>query len=161
MTPYIIQALGEPQTKIAVFFGFAGGAFLIGSLISGTIIHKLGVYKTSFFGIILIFLSGILLLCIYLFQGLSLWGFFGPSMLATLGCALTAGAGAGGALEPFGEYPGTASAMFGSLELGGSAIIGTMAAIFPLNTALPLAFTVLCTSIISVILLLLLHKSKK
>ena len=154
MTPYIIETLHETPGKIGIFFGMAGASFLIGSVISGTIVHRIGVFKTTCYGTLMIFCSGILLVGIYLINGLSLWGFFGPSLLATFGCALTTGSGASGALEPFGKYPGTASAMFGALELGGSAIIGSIATLSLINTPYPLAFTTLITSSLSFILLL-------
>lgn len=154
MTPYIIEALNETRGKIGIFFGMAGASFLIGSVISGTIVHKIGVFKTTLYGTLLIFCSSLLLIAIYLINGLSLWGFFGPSLLATFGCALTTGSGASGALEPFGKYPGTAAAMFGALELGGSAIIGSVATLALINTPYPLAFTTLITSSLSFILLL-------
>ncbi|WP_116962990.1 multidrug effflux MFS transporter [Fastidiosibacter lacustris] len=156
MTPYIIQTLDEARSQIGVFFGMAGGAFLVGSIISGTIVHKFGVLRTSILGTILILFSGVLLIVIYQINGLSLWGFFGPSMLATFGCALTAGSGASGALEPFGAYPGAASAMLGALQLGGSSIIGSIATLFAINTSYPLACTIIITSVISLVLLIIL-----
>ncbi|WP_119343453.1 multidrug effflux MFS transporter [Facilibium subflavum] len=158
MTPYIIKTLGEPRSQISFFFGMAGAAFLLGSIVSGSIVHKLGVLRTSLSGVYLILASGVLLIAIHLLSGLSLWGFFGPSMLATFGCALTAGSGASGALEPFGDFPGAASAMFGALEMGGSAVIGSVAILFPITTALPLAGVMLATSLISLVFLLLLQK---
>ena len=161
MTPYIIQTLGESRSQIGIFFGMAGGAFLTGSLISGAIVHKLGVLKTSILGTLLILSAGILLIVIYQISGLSLWGFFGPSMLATFGCALTAGSGASGALEPFGAFPGAASAMFGALQLGGSSIIGSIATLFAIDTSYPLALTMLGTSLMSLILLTTLTLSLK
>jgi len=154
MTPYIIEALNETRGKIGIFFGMAGASFLIGSVISGTIVHKIGVFKTTLYGTLLIFCSSPLLIVIYLINGLSLWGFFSPSLLATFGCALTTGSGASGALESFGKYPGTTAAMFGALELGGSAIIGSVATLALINTPYPLALTTLITSSLSFILLL-------
>ena len=146
MTPYIIQSLGEPRSAISFFFGLAGVAFLIGSLIAGGIVNKLGTFTTSYIGVSFILIAGLLLVVIDFAFGLSLWGFFGPCTLATFGCALTAGSGASGALEPFGEFPGAAAAMFGALQLGGSAVIGSIATLFPLNSSLPLGGTMLCTS---------------
>ena len=158
MTPYIIKTLHQPRSQISVYFGLAGIAFLIGSLTSGIIVHKLGVLKTSLLGTFLIFFSGLLLLVIYFIFGLSLFGFFLPCMLATFGCALTAGSGASGALEPFGHISGSAAAMFGALELGGSSVVGSIATLFPINTSIPLGCTMLITSIISIIALLLLQR---
>ncbi|MDC0535280.1 multidrug effflux MFS transporter [Francisellaceae bacterium] len=159
MTPYIIKELGEPRSQIGIYFGLAGCAFLVGSLISGLIVHKLGVLKTSLFGTYLVLFSGILLLIVYFIDGLSLLGFFLPCMIATFGCALTAGSGASGALEPFGHISGSASAMFGALELGGSAVIGTIATLFPITTSMPLGFTMIITALMGVIALSIL-KSK-
>ncbi|MFZ9035405.1 MAG: multidrug effflux MFS transporter [Francisellaceae bacterium] len=161
MTPYIITTLHESTDKIAIFFGMAGAAFLVGSVIAGSIVHKLGIMKTTLIGTLAIFASAVILLMVFFIDGLSLWGFFAPCMLATFGCALTAGAGASGAMEPFGEFPGAASAVFGSMEMGGSAVIGSIATLFPLNTSMPLGFTMLVMSLLSLLLLLLLSANKK
>ena len=156
MTPYIVDYLVQPRSQIGFFFGLAGAAYLIGSIISGAVVHRVGVYKTSLIGLLLIICAGILLLTIYWINGLSMWGFFGPSMLATFGCALTSGSGASGAMEPFGNYSGVASAMFGSFQLGGGAIIGSVATLSLLTTVYPLAITMLFTAIISLFFLILL-----
>ena len=75
MTPYVIEYLAEPRSQISVFFGMAGVAFLAGSIIAGTIVHKLGVYKTSLAGVFLIMSSGMLLLIVYWLDGLSYGAF--------------------------------------------------------------------------------------
>ena len=162
MTPYIIQTLHQPIHQIGIFFGLAGASFLVGSLISGIIVHRLGIYKTTLSGVILIFIAGIILLSLYHFYGLSLWRFFGPSMIATFGCALTMGSGASGAMEPFGDFVGAASAMFGALQLGGAAVIGSIVTLFPMNTSIPLGIEMITMALISfsLLMLFLIYKSQ-
>ena len=158
MTPYIVEELGLPKTTIMYAFGAAGLSFMIGSFVSGSLTQKLGVFKTTVVGTFLILLSGIILIIVYQLTGLTLVGFFGPCVIATFGCALTSGAGASGALEPFGEFPGAASAMFGALQLGGSSIIGSISSLFVLNSSYPLAFTMIIMSLFS--LLIIFFKSR-
>ena len=160
ITPYIINACGGDRSDIIPFFGMAGVGYMLGSIFSSFILGKIGVLKTSFLGSSLLFLSSILLFVVYLIDGLSLLGFYGPMVVATFGGALTAGSGASGALEPFSDCAGAASAMFGAIELGGSAIIGAIICSFSMITPLPLALSMLSGSILSMLLLVLLIKSK-
>ncbi len=162
MTPYVIQALGQPKSQIAVCFGLAGGAFLVGSIINGLIVKQLGNFMTALIGVALMMSSGGILLGIYLIWGMHLWGFFIPSTLATCGCAFAVGSGAGGAMEPFGHITGAAAAMFGATQIGLSSMIGTLAAaLLPLDSALPLAFVLLMTTVISSVLLFLWRLAEK
>ena len=159
-TPYIIQYLGFPPTKIYSMFGLAGVSFLIGSIFSGTIVNILGVRKTALLGVICVFISGVLSLTIYLNFGLSLWGFFAPCFLTTFGCALAAGTGASGSMEPFYEIAGVAAALFGAMEFAISSIIGSIAMIFPATSSLPIAITMIITSIVAFVLLLFVKRKK-
>lgn len=154
MTPYIITYLEFPISKIYVMFGSAGVAFLLGSLFAGVIVNALGVHKTAMLGVICVFLAGSLSLGIYLVYGLSLWGFFAPCFFATFGCALVVGTGASGAMEPFYEMAGVAAALFGTMEFALSGIIGSVAMLFPANSSLPIAISMLVMSSLSFVLLL-------
>lgn len=161
MTPYIITHLGYPISEIYVVFGSAGLAFMLGSILSGAIVNKLGVYKTAIFGVGCIFFAGILSLAIYILHGLSLWGFFAPCFLATFGAAFTAGTGASGSLEPFYEIAGVAAALFGTMEFAISGVIGSIAMLFPATSSLPIAITMIILSITCFILLFLIRANSK
>lgn len=155
MTPYIINYIRYPISEIYVTFGLAGLAFLIGSLFAGIIVNALGVYKTALLGVACVFAASILSLSIYEIWGLSLWGFFTPCFLATFGCALTAGTGASGSMEPFYEIVGTAAALFGTMEFAISGVIGSIAMLFPATSFPPIAITMIIMSIVCFILVLL------
>lgn len=161
MTPYIINYLGYPISEIYVVFGSAGLAFLIGSLFAGVIVNALGVYKTALLGVACVFAAGILSLSIYEIWGLSLWGFFAPCFLATFGCALTAGTGASGSMEPFYEIAGVAAALFGTMEFAISGVIGSIAMLFPATSSLPIAITMIIMSILCFVLLFLIKGKAK
>jgi MFS transporter, DHA1 family, chloramphenicol/florfenicol resistance protein len=68
---------------------------------------------------------------------------------------LTCGSGASGALEPFGEFSGAAAAMFGALELGGSALLGSVAMLFKVQSSLPMAYTMIITTTFALVLLVI------
>lgn len=161
MTPYIINYLGYPISEIYVVFGSAGVAFLLGSLLSGAIVNKLGVYNTALFGVGCVLLAGILSLVLYMIYGLTLWGFFAPCFFATFGAAFTTGTGASGSLEPFFEIAGVAAALFGTMEFAISGVIGSIAMLFPATTSLPIAVTMIVMSIICFALLFLIKNTSK
>ncbi len=155
MTPYIISYLDYPITKIYQMFGLAGVAFLIGSIFAGVIVNVMGVFRTALFGVLCVLLAGILSLVIYSIYGLTLWGFFAPCFFATFGCALTAGSGASGSMEPFYEMAGVASAMFGTMEFALSGVIGSVAMIFPATSNLPIAIAMITVSSLAIVLLII------
>ncbi|APC97905.1 multidrug effflux MFS transporter [Francisella frigiditurris] len=161
MTPYIINYLGYPISKIYIMFGLAGVAYLVGSIFSGFIVNILGVRRTALLGVGCIFFAGILSSFVYFVSGLSLWGFFAPCFFATFGCALTSGTGASGSMEPFFEIAGVASAMFGTLEFSISGLVGSVAMLFPATTNLPIAISMLVMSSLTFILLLILGRNEE
>lgn len=160
MIPYIIVYLDDPYTKIYILFGFTGVAYLIGAVVASVIVNYLGVFKTTVLGVICVFIAGILSLASYVGFGLSLWMFFAPCFFAAFGCATAAGAGASGSMEPFFEIAGVASAMFGTMELSLSAIIVGIAMSFPATTALPIALTMIISSLFALFLLSILGLKK-
>ncbi len=160
MTPYIIKYLGFSMSKIYLMFGLAGVAFLIGSIFSGVVVNRIGVFRTAIFGLSCIFISGVTSCAIYAFNGLSIWGFFAPCFLATFGCAFTAGTGASGSLEPFYEVAGVAAALFGTMEFALSGVIGSIAMIFPTTTSLPIAISMIIMSVIAFVLVMIVERKK-
>ena len=155
MTPYIISYLDYPITKIYQMFGLAGVAFLIGSIFAGVIVNVMGVFRTALFGVLCVLLAGVLSLVLYSIYGLTLWGFFAPCFFATFGCALTAGSGASGSMEPFYEMAGVASAMFGTMEFALSGVIGSVAMVFPATSNLPIAIAMITVSSLAIVLLII------
>jgi DHA1 family florfenicol/chloramphenicol resistance protein-like MFS transporter len=160
MTPYVIDHLGFPISKIYVMFGSAGIAYLIGCVLAGFVVTRLGVYKTALMGVACVFIAGVSSLGIYCIFGLTLWGFFAPCFIATFGAAFTSGTGASGSMEPFYEMAGVAAALFSTVEFALSGAIGSVAMLFPPTTSLPIAIAMIVVSIVGIILLIISNRNK-
>jgi len=142
-SPYIlINDLGISRQHFGLYFGVMGLLFFIGSLIAGKTVIKIGLNTNILMGTLLIVCGGLLMLCWYLVFGLSTAGFIWPMVPISLGAAFLTGAGAAGAMEPFGEMAGAAAALYGCLEFLISGIVGNIVLQFPTDTSIPLALTV-------------------
>lgn len=137
----IITLLHVPEQNFWIYFGGIGIVFFIGSLLSGHLVVRIGTYRTVLIGTLLITLSGILMLGWYLYFDLSAAGFMAPMMITGLGGAMVMGGGAGGAIEPFPEMAGTASALLGFSEFIFAFFVSTIVMKWEVTSTLPLAIT--------------------
>lgn len=159
MSPYIIiNLLKIPKQHFGIYFAAIGLIFFLGSLASGHFAKKIGTYKTALLGTILMTLSGVVMLLWHMTFGLSVYGFMGPMMIMGVGGAFLMGAGAGGAIEPFPDMAGAASALFGSCQFAFGFIISSIVLKWQINSTLPLAFTMLIIGTITFILCAMCYK---
>lgn len=141
-SPYIvINLLHVPVKDFGFYFFTVGSMFFIGSLICGKISGRIGAFATAVMGTALLLLAGLIMLVWYGIHGLSIGEYIFPCMLAGIGGAFMMGAGAGGAMEPFGEMAGSAAAMAGCLEFLCAAIFGTIIMHWPVRSTIPLSLT--------------------
>lgn len=134
----LIHLLHVPEIDFGIFFGFMGASFLIGSVISAQVVGHFGVYKTVMVGNAIALFGGVLMVAWYWIGGLSVAGFVVPMLPLGIGGTISMGSGASGAMEPFGEFPGAASAALGSMEFLLSALIGGIAVSHTITSPLPL-----------------------
>lgn len=159
MSPYIIiELLHYPTKYFGYFFFTVGLTFFVGSLISGRLAGAIGIYKTCLLGSCIMLLAGISMFAWFHLIGFSAASFIVPSMIAGIGGSLMMGAGAGGAMEPFGEAAGSAAALFGSIQFLSAAIIGTYVMHQKIMSTLPLASTMTIFSVLSAVGLLVYKK---
>lgn len=154
----IIELLKVPEQHFGFYFGAIGIVFFFGSLISGYSAKHLGTYKTVLLGALLMTLSGLFMLFWYSHFGLSMFAFMGPMMITGVGGAMLMGGGAGGAIEPFPEMAGTASALFASIEFGFAFIVSQIVLAWPIDSTLPLAYTLLTLGALALVILVLLKQ---
>ncbi|TNF68638.1 MAG: Bcr/CflA family efflux MFS transporter [Gammaproteobacteria bacterium] len=150
----IISLLKIPVDHFGFYFAAIGIVFFIGSFISGYCAKRFRTYTTVAIGAVLMAISGLVMLYWYYSFGLTIWGFMGPMMIMGIGGAMLMGGGAGGAIEPFGEMAGTASAVFGSFEFVFAFIVSTVVLEWKVESTIPLAITLLVFGLIAVILCL-------
>lgn len=151
----IIDLLKIPEQHFGFYFASIGVVFFIGSLISGYSAKQIGTYRSVIFGSILMMLSGIVMFYWYLNFGLSISAFMIPMMLMGIGGAFTMGAGAGGAISPFPEMAGTASALFGCLEFIFAFFVSQIVMEWKVQSTLPLAYTLSILGLLSLIVMIM------
>ena len=137
----IIGLLKVPQQHFGFYFGAIGIVFFLGSLLSGYSAKHLGTCKTAAIGAFFMSLSGVVMFVWYHLFGLSLSGFMWPMMIMGVGGAFMMGAGAGGAISPFPDMAGTASALFGCFQFVFGFAVSQIALEWPVTSTLTLACT--------------------
>ena len=137
----IINLLHVPLEHFGFYFGTIGLVFFFASLLSGYTAKHVGIYKTALMGGFLMCLAGIVMFVWYHYLGLSMSGFMWPMMIMGVGGAFLMGAGAGGAISPFPEMAGTASALFGCLQFVSGFLISQIVLELGVESTLPLSST--------------------
>lgn len=137
----IINLLHVPEQHFGFYFASIGIVFFLGSLLSGYCTKHIGIYKCVLIGAVLMTLSGVVMLIWYKDFGLSMGAFMGPMMIMGVGGAFLMGAGAGGAISPFPEMAGTASALFGCMQFLFGFVISQVVLEWQVRTTVPLGYT--------------------
>lgn len=140
ISPYLlISNLGIARQHFGFYFGVMGLLFFAGSIIAGKLVMKIGLLNNILIGATCILAGGAFMFGWYATEGLSLASFIVPMIPISLGSAFLIGAGAGGAMEPFGNMAGTAAALFGAIEFLLASLVGTVVMLFPTKSTVPLA----------------------
>ena len=154
-SPYIIiNLLHVPVKNFGYYFFTVGATFFLGSLMCGKLVHKIGTFNAVIVGISLMMLSGLMMFIWYYVDGLSVAQYILPCMLAGIGGSFMMGAGAGGAMEPFGKAAGLAAAMVGCLEFLGASILGTIIMSWSVTSTIPLSLTMVVLSAIAFLVMI-------
>lgn len=154
-SPYIIiNMLHVPVKYFGYYFFTVGATFFLGSLICGKLANKIGPLNAVFAGTLILLLAGLIMLIWYWLGGISVSQYLLPCMIAGIGGAFMMGAGAGGAMEPFGEGAGLAAAMLGCLEFLFAAIFGSVIMHWQVTSTVPLSLTMIILSAITLLVML-------
>lgn len=151
----IIILLNIPEQHFGFYFATIGIVFFIGSLISGYSAKHIGTHNTVLLGSILMAVSGLIMLFWHVYFGLTIFAFMGPMMVMGIGGAFLMGGGAGGAIEPFPEIAGTASALFGSIQFVFAFLVSQFVLLWQVNSTVPLSLTLSTLGVILFLVLLL------
>ncbi len=158
-SPYlIIEQLHIPEVKFGFYFAFMGISYLIGSVLSGICVGRIGIFKTVLSGFFISLLGGIIMLIWYLFSGLTVNNFIWPMLLIGIGGSFGVGAGTAGAMEPFGQKAGSAAALNGASRFASAAVIGFVILIKKVSSTLPLCIPAIIFSSIGILIFLINRK---
>ncbi|MDR3623693.1 MAG: multidrug effflux MFS transporter [Chlamydiales bacterium] len=160
VSPFIIIDIhGVATHEFGYYFALFGFVLSLGGFAGGKIVEKVGVDSTIALGIAFIAMGGISMLLWHYGLGQSLAGFLLPMAVACMGAMFLIGASAAAALEPFGHIAGTASAAFGCVEFGLSAVAGFIIMLFPITSSVPYGVSIVVIALL-IVLLFLVVKAK-
>lgn len=138
LSPFIlVDVLKIPTDQFGYYFAVFGAMISIGGFASGKSITLFGIYRTIAIGLTLIFSGGLMMLLWNFANPITIPSFLIPMAIASLGSMFLFGVSASLCLEPFKTIAGTASAAFGAIELGISAIIGSILMLFSTTSVIP------------------------
>ena len=138
-TQVLIVELGVSSETFALLFGANALLIMCCSFLSPKVINRIGRRRSVTLGGTVILLAGVLMACLYLWQGSSALGFMVPVALACAGFSLQIGSAASLALEHFPDEAGTAAALHGCFQMLGASLISLVALSLPLSASLALA----------------------
>ncbi|MCH9769261.1 MAG: multidrug effflux MFS transporter [Gammaproteobacteria bacterium] len=159
LSPYLfIQELHVATDHFGFYFGVLGAVFFAGSILSSWVAPRLGVSRTVWLGILLAIIGGVLMAIWVQMAGLTILDFIVPMLPIGIGAAFMVGAGAAGALAPFGNMAGTAAAVLGCGQFFVSAIAGSIVLYYKTGTPMPLAILTLLLGTLCMLFMLLARK---
>lgn len=156
ISPYIIiRLLHIPEIDYGFYFCFMGISFFMGSMLSGYIVDKIGIYRTVLLGLFVTLIGGIIMAAWYFIVGLTIDNFVWPMLLIGTGGTLCMGAGNGGAMAPFPRRAGAAAALLTSCQFSFSAILGAFLIYGSVSSTLPLALPAIVFSVSGLIVFII------
>ncbi len=131
-----------PVSTFAILFSCNAAFFLTTGSMIGKLIYRFGFRQSTLFGAYMLCVSAaMMLLGHYAFDHYFI--LFIPNLLASASSAMLLGASASGALLPFKNNVGAASALFGAIEFIGGGLLGSLAIKGEIASVLPLGLLLL------------------
>lgn len=135
----LINHLGHsPITFGWISFAALGGSMAIGSFLNARLIERFGIYAMLRFGWSMNFLAGALMLFTHWFMSLSTFTLVGPVVIFYLGATFIFANTFAGAFAKFGKIAGFTGALYGSFQIAGAWVLGSLVSYLPDNTQAPL-----------------------
>ena len=139
-SPFVfLKVLGFAPGDFGYLFGFCMSGYLVGSLISGRFVARLGMDRLLLLGIALALVSGLSMAGLAWLHVDHVAAILGPMFVFMFAFALVLPQAMAGALTPFPHIAGNASSLIGLCQYGLSAIVGTVVAALFDGTQAPMA----------------------
>ena len=111
----------------------------LGGILNGKFVTRYGTNFMLRFGWSLMTLSGAAMMTLSLIYGMNTFIVSAPFILFIFGSTFIWTNAFAGAFTPFGKIAGYAGAMYSFIQIGGAAILGSIAAFLPDDNQMPLA----------------------
>ncbi len=160
-SPFVYITLFQvPEEYYGLLFGLNVIGIMIANVFNVRLVTSLGAIYMLRVGLVVAAIGGVSLSII---SYLGIWGIFGiiiPLFIVVGSLGFIGANAVAGVLEPFPELAGTASSLFGFLQMTMGAAMGGVVAIFHDGTALPMGILIGVLSILGLISGLLLLKPR-
>lgn len=146
----LIHVIGISPVEFGLINFFGGGiAYALAGRINGKVVSRFGMQNMMRFGWSIMILSGLLMLLGYYFVGINLWAIVIPIILFYFGSTFIWPNAFAMAFTPFGQIAGYAGALYGFMQIGGGAVIGTLTTYLPHSNQLSLSLVMLFASLVA------------
>lgn len=154
--PVVLQkTLGLSPIAFGWLAALAGLSFAIGGFINAFLVNRLGINKMLNIGLFTMLLAGLIMLTLGLFHILTTFAIMLPIVTFIIGSSMIFPNAYAGAFHPFPKIAGTASAVFGFLQMLGGAISSTVMSYAHTANQIPLAIAMITVPILGLFAILL------
>ena len=139
----LIEGLGLSPQNYGICFGAVVVGYVLGAWGAGRLGPQIGLERSLRIGAGFSFLAGLLLLAGYFLSGPSVATLVPPMILQFIGAGLVMPNSVAGAIAPFPDRAGSASAMLGFVQMVAAAASGALVGLLHDGTALPMIAVIL------------------
>ena len=140
----LIKGTGLSPVEFGWFTFFAGGgAMALAAFINARVVKKVGIAFMLRLGWGIMFSAGVLLLISYFIYGVHFMAIAIPFVLFYFGATFIWPGCFSGAFQNLGNISGYAGSVYGTLQIAGAAVIGSLVSYLPDQNQIPLAFVFL------------------
>lgn len=140
VSPFLLQnVVGLTPVQYGWLSLIFGGAIFFSTFINGRFVMKYGYEKMILFGTLFMFGSGVVMLLLALLGFLNTFVVMLPVSLCCMAAGLTFANAFAGAFHPFPQIAGTASALYGCLQILIGSLVSTMMSLVHETSQIPLS----------------------
>lgn len=159
--PFLLQdVVGITPVQFGWVAAIAGLFFIVGGLINAILVEKMGLDKMLLVGLQVMLLAGLSMLTFGLWHIINTLVIIIPVIIYIIGSSFIFANAYAGAMSPFEKMAGTASAVFGFLQILGGAISSFIMSIFHTYNQIPLSIILLLSACLALFVQYSVHKTK-
>lgn len=145
----LIDFMGLTPFQYGIGFMLIVAGFFVGSLVSGRYSHRLGRDRLLQYATLMCALAGTAMASLAFAGVYAAWAVIGPHILFLVGFGILMPQSMAGALAPNPQCAGSASSLFGFLQMTVAALIGTLVGQFHDGTSQAMALTIGLAGVLS------------
>ncbi len=157
----IIEFLGYPEEQYGLFFAMIVFGFMAGSLFAGRFVRRIGIDRLIGIGAIIAALAGSIMALLAAMEVYHIAAIIIPHMLYMVGVGIVMPQSIAGALTPFPNMAGTASAFLGFIQMTFAAVVGILVGHSHDGTPRSMAYSIALMGILTLASYLMLLKTNK